>query len=74
MVRIPATVLKESFRLSESFQEQMKVYESAIRIPSLNRTLYVFIIHGSIASEPLRQAVAGTHIIAGKDIDFPETA
>lgn len=63
---------KEGFRLSESFEKQMKVYEAAVRIPSPNRMPNGFIIHRSIVSEPLRQTITCAYIVSGEDIDSAE--
>jgi hypothetical protein len=65
---------KESFRLSEAFKKQMKGYEAAVRMPSSDRMSYGFIIHKSIASEPLRQPATCAYIISWEDICPAEAA
>ncbi len=71
---VSASALEENLRLCKSFEEQMKVYEAAVRMPSPDRMPYGFIIHGSIASEPLRQTISCTYIISGEDINSAEAA
>ena len=62
----------EAFRFIKTVQQHVKIDESGVGPPAREGTMHALVVERLPETEPALQAIAGTHIIAGEDVQTSE--